>query len=275
MLAKKRLFQATTALLVILSLVGVATFFLALKWTEIAGGVGENQKTIVVSGKGEVLAVPDIAEISFSVVEEADTVSEAQKLATEKINKVTKFLEESGIEKKDIQTTYYNLNPKYEYFYEYNGVKCLSNYCPPPYVYKNEIIGYELTHGMQVKVRKIDEAGEIIAGLADFEVRNLHGISLIVEDEEKLKEEARSIAISDARAKAKSRAKALGVRLGKVVSFNEDGYYPTPLYYGRAETVSVDGYGYGGGEGVEKIAPDIPVGENKIISNVQIVYEIK
>ena len=53
----------------------------------IGGGVAATN-TISVSGEGEVLAVADIAEFSFSVVEERDTVDEAQKIGAQKINAI-------------------------------------------------------------------------------------------------------------------------------------------------------------------------------------------
>ena len=61
----------------------------------------------------------------------------------------------------------------------------------------------------------------------------------------------------------------LGVSLVRIVGFSENGNYP--MYYAKAEmSMAADGRG-----GAPVPAPEIPVGENKIISNVSVTYEIK
>ena len=96
-IAKRRMFQATTALFVILSLVGVASFFLVLQFGQLTGNQSANAQTITVQGKGEIYAVPDIAEVTFSIIEEAKTAKEAQEKATTKMNKAKTFLKEQKI----------------------------------------------------------------------------------------------------------------------------------------------------------------------------------
>ena len=170
---------------------------------------------------------------------------------------------------KDINTTNYSIYPKYEYNVP---VPCYSGYCPPG---KQEITGYEVNQSVNVKVRKTEQAGEILAGLGNVGVSNVYGPNFSFEDDSKVKEEARSAAILEAREQAKRMAKELGVRLGKVVSFNEAGNYPYPTPYAFSkESAVVDGRG-GGGDVNMIIAPDVPVGENKVTSYVTIVYEIR
>jgi len=73
------------------------------------------QSTIMVTGKGEAYAIPDVATFSFSVVELGDTVKQAQEKADQKINKTLAAVRESGVQDKDIKTTNYNVYPKYEW----------------------------------------------------------------------------------------------------------------------------------------------------------------
>jgi uncharacterized protein len=86
-----------------------------------------------------------------------------------------------------------------------------------------------------------------------------------IDDEEELKEEARKIAIEDAKKKSKKLKKELDIKLGKIVNYSEGGNYPVYL---RAAAESFDG-GIGGG------GPSIPTGENEIVVNVTITYQIK
>src|SRR3989344_3440506 len=60
--------------------------------------------SITVEGTGDAAAIPDTAEITFTVSEDADSVVNAQKSATEKIDAALSGLEDFGIEEKDIKT---------------------------------------------------------------------------------------------------------------------------------------------------------------------------
>ena len=71
--------------------------------------------SITVEGTGDAAAIPDTAQITFTVSEDADSVADAQKGATEKIDAALSSLEDSGIEEKDIKTLSYNVSPKYSY----------------------------------------------------------------------------------------------------------------------------------------------------------------
>ncbi len=78
------------------------------------------------------------------------------------------------------------------------------------------------------------------------------------------------MAIDDAKEKAESLSKDLGVKLVRIISFYEnsnDGGYPYPMY---AESKAI-----GGDMAVTNVAPSLSTGENKIMSNVTITYEIK
>ncbi|MFA4890380.1 MAG: SIMPL domain-containing protein [Candidatus Paceibacterota bacterium] len=206
--------------------------------------------TINVSATGEVFAAPDVANFSVSVVKEAKTAVEAQNQNAEAINKIVKFLKDSGIEDKDIKTSGYNIYPKYDYL-EHVGQ-----------VFRS----YEATQSLDVKVRKIDDAGKILSGVVAMGANQVGGINLAIDKEDDLKRAARQAAINEAKQKADDLVKDLGVSLGRLVSFSESfGGIPVPIYgMMKAE-------GVGGGA----TAPDIPKGENKISVSVSLTYEIK
>ena len=226
----------------------------------IGGGVPATN-TITVSGEGEVFAVPDIAEFRFSVVEEKKTVADAQEEAAQRINSIIAFLDDSDVKETDIKTTNYNVYPRYEYIRE----NCSGGLCPPGG--ERVLKGFEVSQSISVKVRDTEEAGSILAGIGERGATNISGLNFTIDDEEDLSEEARKEAIDDARKKAKQLAKDLDVKLVRVVSFSESGSQPRYKNYAFAEMAVMDAVGGG--------APDIPVGENKITSNVSITYEIR
>jgi len=83
-------------LLVLAVFLIVKTINTVKEYRFIGGGVSATN-TITVSGEGEVFAVPDIAEFSFSVVEEKKTVADAQEIAAQRINSIIAFLDERDV----------------------------------------------------------------------------------------------------------------------------------------------------------------------------------
>lgn len=233
--------------------------------------VGRNNEVtqISVSGEGEAFAKPDVAEVSFSINEKGKTVAEAQEKVNAKMKKIMEFLATSGVEEKDIKNTYYNFNPTYEWQRTASApVVCTAYGCPSPEG-KQVQTGFEVTQSIDVKIRKIDDAGKIVGGLGEQGATNMSNINFTIDNEDGLKEEARKQAIEKAKAKAEKLAKDLGVDLVRITSFSEGGEYPV-WNYARAGSVAP--------MALEAKAADqavLPVGQNKIVSNVTITYEIR
>lgn len=247
--------------LIVLSLFLAAQFLHTLKSYALLDRSTPAVNLITISGMGEVFAVPDIASFTFGVRESAATVPEAQKVVTEKIDNALSEIKKAGIEDKDIKTVGYNIYPRYEY----NNRPCTQFSCPPS---EQKLVGYEVSQTIMVKVRDVQKAGGILGDLGSVDVTDVSGLNFTIDDETALQAEARGKAIADAKAKAEVLAKDLGVKLGKVINFSENGNYPIP-YYGY------EAYGKGGDMAVSAPAPQIPEGENKIVSNVTITFEIK
>lgn len=217
--------------------------------------------TISFSGKGEVFATADIATFNFSVTEEAATTAKAQEMSAEKINKALTYLKDQGIEDKDIKTNNYNVYPRYEWRDTTIGGRWVQNG-------ERVLVGYEVSQSVTVKVREIDNAGTLLSGIGEIGVNNISGLTFSIDDEDALNREARKLAIEDAQAKAEQLASDLGVKLVRIVNFNEAGvpqYYNDMMY--KSESAAM---GTGGA-----IAPEIPLGENTITSNITITYQIK
>lgn len=212
--------------------------------------------TITVSGEGEVIAVPDISVISFTVRNVSKTVPESQKQVEDIVKKTTEGLDKLSVDDKDIKTISYTVNPKYSYE---SQVYCLSN-CPPM---KPKLDGYEVAETIQVKVRNINDSGKVLALLGTNNITEISGPNFTVDDMEKINTEAKTKAIADAKVKAKATAKALGVDLGRITGFSEDNNYGRPMYSVMSAKA----------EGVSDVT--IPVGESVIKKTVSITYELE
>lgn len=253
-----RINRAMLALLVIGTLFLAAKFMVEVKSYAYVGTGVTAGNTVYVTGEGEVFAIPDIATIAFSAREEGKTVADAQKKVSTKIDAALAFLEGAGIDEKDIKTVSYNAYPRYEY----GEIGCLGSGCPKPGT--RVLAGYEVSQSISVKVRDTEKAGAILEGVAKAGIADISGPDFAIDDDTALQAEARKKAIADAREKAVALARDLGVELVRVVNFSESGNYP--IYY-KAE-MAVDGRG---GASV----PQVPVGENRIVSTVTITYEIR
>lgn len=217
------------------------------------------RNTISVSGKGEVYVKPDIATVSFSLMEENLDVSKASNELNIKIADIVDNLKTNGIDEKDIKTTEYSVYPRYDYLradvYTYSS--------------KQVLAAYVVTQGIQVKVRDLSKVGKILSDLGTLKVTNMSGLTFSSDNYDELVKQAREEAIKQAKEEAKKLSKDLGVKLGDIVSYYDSGRnYP---YYDAAMSTKAV-YGMGGEAAVEAT---IPTGENKITSNVTITYEIK
>jgi uncharacterized protein len=221
---------------------------------------------ITVQGKGEAFAVPDIATFNYTVSEDGATVKAAQDKATPKMNAVLEYLKGQGIAEKDIKTSSYDAQPKYDYS-NTNRVCPAYSPCPPG---TPVIVGYTVSQTIEVKVRDTTKAGDILSGVGSKGVKYVSGLQFTIDDEDKIVDEAREQAIADAKEKAEQLAKDLGVSLVRITSFGEDrnGY---PIFYRETAAMnqSMDAVGKG------SAAPAVPTGENKVTSNVTITYEVR
>ncbi len=245
----------------------VATAFLVILFVkELKPSTSEAMPSISVSGSGEVFAVPDIAMITFTIKEEAKTSKEATDKMTEKESGALSFLKEKGVEEKDIKTLWINTSPKYDY--TKSMTICSPEWCPP--VNQNQqIVGYETSQTIQVKVRETDKAGEIISGITAVGIGEVSGPEFSVDDVDALREEARRLAIEDAKEKAEVLRKDLGVKLVRIISYSEGGNYP--MYYAMGGDMAVRNEA----KADAPQAPSLSTGEQKITSDITIVYEIK
>lgn len=219
--------------------------------------------TISVTGVGEVFATPDIATFSFTVEANEIDASVAQSKSAETMNAVLAYLKETGVDEKDVKTSSYSMNPRYEY----PDTPCTQWGCPPRG--EPKLTGYQVSQTVTVKVRDTSKAGEIISNVGEKGALNVSGLSFTIDDEEAIKTKAREEAIADAKTKAEVLAKNLGVRIVRMNGYWEDaGSYPVAYGMGGDMKFAADSV-------APSVAPQLPTGENQMKIQVNISYEIQ
>ncbi len=203
-----------------------------------------------ISATGEVSRVPDIAVISTGVVTRAPTATAAIQQNASRMERVRAALKRAGIEDKDIQTSSINLNP--EYNYQQNQ---------PP-----RLTGYQASNQVSVRFRDIRKTGEILDALVAEGANQINGPSLTIDKPEAALDEARLKAIGNGRARADLYARALGMRVARLLSVSESGGYavPPPMpMYARVEMAAQDA------------KTSIEPGEQKVSVSVAMSFELQ
>ncbi|OHA58113.1 MAG: hypothetical protein A2571_03685 [Candidatus Vogelbacteria bacterium RIFOXYD1_FULL_44_32] len=217
-------------------------------------------RSFTVTGEGEIMATPDIADFSFSVISQRGAdLTALQADNTTKVNKAIEYLKAQGIEAKDIKTSGYNISPQYEYY------QCkASGVCPPA-----RITGYEVSQTVAVKVRDFTKVGPLLSGVVKNGANSVSSLEFRLEDPTGAQNDARTEAIAKAKAQAKEVAKAGGFRLGKLLSIEEvNGYMP--FAYGRGGGVMMAEQ-----DSKQAITPTVEPGSNSVKMQVILHYEIK
>ncbi len=207
-------------------------------------------RTISLSGHGEVRMAPDLAIVTVGVMSSAATAREALDANTKSMEGVMAALKDASIELRDIQTSNFSVNPRYDYG---------QNNAQPP-----KVIGYDVSNNVTITVRKLDGLGAVLDQVVSSGSNQINGVQFQVSKPEAATDEARKLAVADALRKANVYTAASGVTLGQIVSLSEGGGYqpPVPVFKSmRAEAVSAD----------------VPVaqGEQTIAVDVNFTWEIK
>lgn len=258
-------FFATTYNQVLGTLVLITLFIALAAYAHLtlkqAAELNSTPAMISVTGTGDVSAKPDIAQFSFSVRGEgADATTALAKSATA-INAITQYLKAQSIDDKDVKTENYSMSPKYKYV----ETPCrYGTVCPPG---QQTPDGFEVSQTITVKVRKIDTAGTLLTQVGSLGATDISGLTFTIDNDEIIKEQARNIAIKDAKAKAEKLASSLGVRIVKMTEYSENNGGGSPYYPMADNAMST--------KSEVASVPALPTGENKIMSTVMISYEVK
>ncbi len=257
------LFGNNGARIAVVGTLAILSLFLLAQTVNIAQTFGRPgvpaTDTITVTAQGEATLAPDVARVSFSVENTAETVSDAQTATTKQTNAAIDFVKKQGVADKDVKTLSYNISPQYSYSDCPSGV-----YCPTR---SPKVTGYTVSETVQVTVRDLTKVGDFLVGLGKLEVQNLNGPAFALDDSSVGYDAARADAITKAKAQAGLLAKQLGVRLGKIVNFSESsGGYSYPIMYGLDASMS---------EKLSGPTPDIQPGENTYNASVSITYSIR
>ncbi|PXF44327.1 26 kDa periplasmic immunogenic protein [Gracilariopsis chorda] len=204
-------------------------------------------RTITVSGRGTGSAPPDTATINTGVQTTAATAQEALAANNRQFQSVLAVLSEQGIEDRDVQTSFFNVNPQFR-----RG----------PNGEQLGITGYRVSNQVRVIVRDIDKLGQILDALVTAGSNQVSGVSFSIEDNQEITDTARAAAVADATRTAGVYAAAAGISVGRLIAISDQSIQaPLP----RAVSLDAGAAGFG-----------VPIasGELQVTSNVNLQFEL-
>ena len=200
--------------------------------------------TISVSASAKVSLTPDVARVSLGVTITKPTVKAARAAAAAAMTSVLAAVKSLGIADSDIQTVGLSLSPQYA-----TGSS-------------TKIVGYTVGNQIQVTVRDLDKADDVVDTAVAKGATDMNGISFDIADPAKALNDARVKAIAEAQVSAAAMASAAHVTLGAVVSIT-DTSPASPVYYGALLRSAADA------------ATPIQAGSQDVSATVTVVFAIR
>ncbi|MEM0440042.1 MAG: SIMPL domain-containing protein [Candidatus Caldarchaeum sp.] len=162
---------------------------------------GQNSQAesfISVMGSAQTTIVPDTVVLMFMVEERAPTPSEALARVSSAANNVVSTILRLGISSDDVKTTGLNIYPEYVYRER-----------EPP-----QIVGYIATYSIEVKTKKIVDAGALVESAVNAGADYITGIYFTASAEQlgKVYKQLLAAAVGDAESKLEAVLAPLGMK---------------------------------------------------------------
>ncbi|WP_244493438.1 SIMPL domain-containing protein [Aureimonas sp. N4] len=212
---------------------------------------------IEVDGEGTVYRAPDLAVTQLTVMRNAPTAAEALADVNKAIGDVSSAMSEFGVEKRDLRTAGFQISPQYQYDNRQDGPQA------PP-----KLVGYEVRNTLSVKVRDLTKLGALLDKAVTLGVNEGGSIQFEIDNPTEATQEARRLAVADAKARAETLAEASGLKLGRVLLIQDGAIRrepSPPMPFAEMKLAAAPP------------SPRVPVeiGENAVRADIRIVYEMR
>ncbi|MDC7223375.1 MAG: SIMPL domain-containing protein [Spirochaetales bacterium] len=222
----------------------------AVLWS--ASCVSESGPQITLTGRGVVRALPDQAAFNLTFREVGETTAQARELVNRKASRALSLLHEAGVDGENLRTTGVSYTRKTRWV---DGEEIF--------------LGQEAVQSLHVTV-PLEEEGAglsaLIDSLTELDGLRMNGLAYQVSAQSAYREEARRLAMEDARSKAEQYARLGGVTLGKLTYlFEEDNSFQEGVSYNSRAPMAE----------VRSVDTEIQAGVNLITVVIQVTFEIK
>lgn len=165
--------------------------------------ISAQENRIVVTGSAKIFVAPDVAHFNLLIEQHNFSVQKAKIVVDDKVARVTKLLEQSGIEQTTIDNSSYNIHPQYKYNEN------------------NKFTGFLVSRNIKFKLNDLTQLFVIIDGVVKRGVTRIVNQSVTIESPEKFYLKVLGLALDNAKDKAVILAKNAKLNLGDIVSIEE------------------------------------------------------
>jgi hypothetical protein len=219
--------------------------------------VNQQFRQVTVTGQGRIAYQPDEALVTLGVqIDKVAKPEDALNQLNTKVNNIIAAVKASGVPVENIQTQNYSLNPQYSY--PSNAAPIVSGYSA------NEQLVIKVT-GYNQEPNKLSRA---IAAASKAGANQINNLSFDASNLDDLKQQARVLAIKDARGKSQALATAAGVELEEIVGWYEN-YIQSPSL--SADYSAKGGLGGGGSTPIAQT----PSGNQEVVIEIGVNYNVK
>ena len=211
----------------------------------------EDYRTLHVSGKHTVSAMPDLAVISVKAYGEHKESNQSKKIADQQLRSIIAIAKKFDVGKKHINTSAMRLQPRYSYHKKHD----------------RELESYETSYNITIKLKALNMLGELLHELSENNISRINNIQYVLENDANVKDQALSGAMRHAKKKALILTNEANVVLGKPLKIHE---YPQQSYEPKPRmmrSMIMDS-----AQVENAVAP--PMGELDISAHVTVIYEL-
>lgn len=199
--------------------------------------------TLTLTSRGEIRCLPDSADLSVTIISEAESPADAIKANAKSTSELVAALEKLNVQKSDLQTSGHETGPLYHLRkkannkanqpaqqapnppaanpQEANDPFDMDEPKPSSYPAAPKPVAYHATSRLAIQVgdlARLDDIRQAVANVSDARVSN---VTFGVSDSQTSANQARGVAIRQARDSAQEYAKSAGVKLGRMLSVTE------------------------------------------------------
>lgn len=210
-----------------------------------------SDRTLNVTGVGQVFITPDIAYLYIGVHTEQPTAAEAVAGNNAQTQQVIDALKSFGVDEKDIHTSSFSIWP-------------IDRYDPATGTNTGEKY-YAVDNQVYITARDLTKLGALLDTVIKAGANSINSIQFDLADKTEVMKQARAEAVKNAQSQAEELAGLASVSLVEITNIS----YTDSTPYAYAE------YGRGGGGGGIQANVPIEPGQMTITANVSVTYKIK
>jgi len=213
-------------------------------------------RLITTTGEASVKVVPNEIEFVLGIETRDRNLGGAKKLNTERLQRTLDVLRSLGVDEKNVQTDYLDIQP------EYNNDRVA--------------VSYLVRRTLAVILKDLSKFEALVSESLQVGVNYVHSVQFRTTELRKHRDRARAMAIQAAREKAVALAKELGQRVGRPHAITEGGggwLYPGGFWGGRYGQMTQNVQSSGGG-----LAPSesdgLSLGMINVSATVSVAFEL-